>query len=49
MFFCDEENPARTAILSGDSHVKNLRRKLADKLPDTELIHSVYGTGYRLE
>ncbi len=32
-----------------DSHVKNLRRKLTDALPDTELIHSVYGIGYRLE
>ena len=32
-----------------DSHVKNLRRKLAAVLPDEELIHSVYGVGYRLE
>lgn len=32
-----------------DSHIKNLRRKLADALPGRELIHSVYGVGYRYE
>jgi two-component system response regulator BaeR len=32
-----------------DSHIKNLRRKLATVLPDVEVIHSVYGLGYRLE
>jgi two-component system, OmpR family, response regulator BaeR len=32
-----------------DSHVKKLRRKLSDLLPDRELIHSVYGVGYRYE
>lgn len=32
-----------------DSHVKNLRRKLAEVRPDDELIRSVYGVGYRLE
>ncbi|MFW2403927.1 MAG: response regulator [Gammaproteobacteria bacterium] len=32
-----------------DSHVKNLRRKLNDALPGEELIHSVYGVGYRCE
>jgi len=31
-----------------DTHVKNLRRKLADAGPDSELIESVYGVGYRL-
>ena len=31
-----------------DSHVKNLRQKLAEHLSG-ELIHSVYGVGYRLE
>ena len=31
-----------------DTHVKNLRRKLADSAPDTDLIESVYGVGYRL-
>jgi two-component system response regulator BaeR len=32
-----------------DSHIKNLRRKLAVVLPDAEIIHSVYGLGYRFE
>ena len=32
-----------------DSHVKKLRRKLAELLPEHELIHSVYGAGYRYE
>jgi two-component system response regulator BaeR len=32
-----------------DSHVKNLRRKLAAVRPGVELIHSVYGLGYRFE
>ena len=32
-----------------DSHVKNLRRKLGEAAADRELIHSVYGVGYRLE
>jgi two-component system response regulator BaeR len=32
-----------------DSHIKKLRKKLADLLPSQELIHSVYGAGYRYE
>jgi two-component system, OmpR family, response regulator BaeR len=32
-----------------DSHIKKLRRRLAELLPDQELIHSVYGVGYRFE
>jgi two-component system response regulator BaeR len=32
-----------------DSHIKKLRKKLADLLPDQELIHSVYGSGYRYD
>lgn len=32
-----------------DSHVKKLRRKLAEVLPGRDLIHSVYGVGYRYE
>ncbi|WP_250623073.1 response regulator [Pinirhizobacter soli] len=32
-----------------DSHIKNLRRKLSVLLPDVEIIHSVYGLGYRIE
>jgi len=30
-----------------DTHVKNLRRKLAESSPDSDLIESVYGVGYR--
>lgn len=30
-----------------DTHIKNLRRKLAAVAPDAELIESVYGLGYR--
>ncbi len=32
-----------------DSHVKNLRRKLAAAAPERPLIHAVYGIGYKLE
>jgi two-component system response regulator BaeR len=32
-----------------DSHVKKLRRKIAAASPDGELIHSVYGVGYKFE
>lgn len=32
-----------------DTHIKNLRRKLAALLPDLEIIQSVYGVGYRVE
>jgi two-component system response regulator BaeR len=32
-----------------DSHIKKLRKKLADEWSDIEFIHSVYGAGYRFE
>jgi two-component system response regulator BaeR len=32
-----------------DSHIKKLRRKLAEAAPGVELIHAVYGVGYRFE
>jgi two-component system response regulator BaeR len=32
-----------------DSHIKKLRHKLAEELTDKELIHSVYGVGYKFE
>ena len=32
-----------------DSHIKNVRKKIARVLGDTEVIHSVYGVGYRFE
>ena len=32
-----------------DSHVKKIRRKIAAVLPDREVVHSVYGLGYKYE
>jgi len=32
-----------------DSHIKKLRKRIAQALPDTEVIHSVYGVGYKFE
>jgi len=32
-----------------DSHMKNLRSKLAQAMPQEELLHSVYGIGYKIE
>lgn len=32
-----------------DSHIKNLRKKLAEFFPEADLIQSVYGVGYRFE
>ena len=32
-----------------DSHIKKLRKKLDELLPNQELIHSVYGAGYRYD
>lgn len=32
-----------------DSHIKKLRKRLAEILPEQEIIHSVYGVGYKLE
>ena len=31
-----------------DSHIKNLRKKIAAVLPDKEVISTVYGVGYKL-
>jgi len=31
-----------------DSHIKNLRKKIAGYLPDQEVISTVYGVGYKL-
>jgi two-component system response regulator BaeR len=30
-----------------DTHVKNLRKKIASRLPDEEIISTVYGVGYK--
>jgi two-component system response regulator BaeR len=32
-----------------DSHIKKLRKKIAEKLPDIKLIHSLYAVGYKFE
>jgi two-component system response regulator BaeR len=32
-----------------DSHIKNLRKKIFEVAPDSELIHSVYGAGYKFD
>jgi two-component system response regulator BaeR len=32
-----------------DSHIKNLRKKISGIAPKTELIHSVYGAGYKYD
>lgn len=32
-----------------DSHIKKLRKKIAAAAPDLEIIHSVYGVGYKYE
>jgi two-component system response regulator BaeR len=32
-----------------DTHVKNLRKKLAQSVNPEELIHSIYGVGYKIE
>lgn len=31
-----------------DTHIKNLRKKIAEWLPDKEIIQTVYGVGYKL-
>ena len=32
-----------------DSHIKKIRKKISEASPDQELIHSVYGVGYKFE
>ncbi|MEQ1636361.1 MAG: response regulator [Methylococcales bacterium] len=32
-----------------DSHIKNLRKKIASVIPEREVIVSIYGVGYKLE
>lgn len=32
-----------------DSHIKNVRKKLAKAIPGQEVLHAVYGIGYRFE
>jgi two-component system, OmpR family, response regulator BaeR len=32
-----------------DSHIKKLRRKIEEAVPGIDIIHSVYGVGYKFE
>jgi two-component system response regulator BaeR len=32
-----------------DSHIKKIRRKISAALPDREIVHSIYGLGYKYE
>jgi two-component system response regulator BaeR len=32
-----------------DSHIRKLRKRIHEKCPDSEIIHSVYGVGYKFE
>lgn len=32
-----------------DSHIKNIRKKIAAAIPGMEVVHAVYGVGYRFE
>jgi two-component system response regulator BaeR len=43
----DDEQDVSDRVI--DSHIKNLRRKIADRAGDREVIRSVYGLGYRYE
>jgi two-component system response regulator BaeR len=45
----EDFGPREARIRTVDSHVKNLRRKLAEVRPDEAPIASVYGMGYRFE
>ena len=32
-----------------DTHVKNVRKKLSQAMENEDLIHSIYGVGYKIE
>jgi two-component system response regulator BaeR len=32
-----------------DTHIKNLRKKIAEIQPDIEVIRSIYGVGYKID
>ena len=44
--YCDERVVSDRTV---DSHIKKIRRKIAAVLPGRELIHSLYGVGYKYE
>jgi two-component system response regulator BaeR len=46
LVYSDDLDVSERAV---DSHMKNLRRKLSQAMPDRELIRSVYGVGFAFE
>lgn len=48
MHTCYEDDRI-VSSLSIDNHMKNLRSKLAQTKPEIDLLHSVYGIGYKIE
>lgn len=45
--YCADQGEPMDRVI--DSHIKNLRKKLSKLLADQEVIHAVYGVGYRFE
>ena len=46
---CLHEDNLSVSDRTVDSHIKNIRRKLAQIAPEREVIMSVYGVGYKVE
>ncbi|MBA5638072.1 response regulator [Duganella sp. LX20W] len=46
---CAHEDQRDNNDRTVDSHIKNIRRKLAARVPESECLQSVYGVGYRFE
>ncbi|MBA5607922.1 response regulator [Duganella sp. FT3S] len=46
---CAHEDQRDNNDRTVDSHIKNIRRKLAARLPEADCLQSVYGVGYRFE
>jgi two-component system response regulator BaeR len=44
----DENTRQVTIDRTIDSHVKNLRQKIAERLPGKDVIQTIYGVGYKL-
>ena len=43
------EDQRDTSDRAVDSHIKNIRRKIDQRLPEVDCVQSVYGVGYRFE
>lgn len=46
---CLHEDNLSVSDRTVDSHIKNIRRKLAQIAPEREIVMSVYGVGYKVE